>query len=78
VEQIHDQVAGLDVHRDSVTACFRQLGPRGGVVPEKDRFATTTAGLEVLQTFRTPTDLAFLPKISVMVPAGRPVGRIRR
>jgi transposase len=48
VEQIHDQVAGLDVHRDSVTACFRQLGPRGGVVREKDRFATTTAGLEVL------------------------------
>ena len=48
MEQIHDQVAGLDVHRDSITACFRQLGPRGGVVREKDRFATTTAGLDVL------------------------------
>ena len=48
MEQIHDQVAGLDVHRDSITACFRQLGPRGGVVHEKDRFTTTTAGLGVL------------------------------
>src|SRR6266545_1622515 len=47
MEQIHDRVAGLDVHRDSVTACFRQLGPKGGVTREKDRFATTTAGLEV-------------------------------
>jgi len=48
VEQIHDRVAGLDVHRDSVAACFRQVGPRGGVVREKERFTTTTAGLEVL------------------------------
>ena len=48
MEQIHDQVAGLDVHGDSVPACFRQLGPRGGVVHEKDRFTTTTAGLGVL------------------------------
>jgi transposase len=48
VEQIHDRVAGLDVHRDSVTVCFRQLGPKGGVVREKDRFATTTIGLKVL------------------------------
>jgi transposase len=48
VEQIHDRVAGLDVHRDSVTACFRQLGPKGGVVREKDRFTTTTVGLGVL------------------------------
>jgi transposase len=48
VEQIHDRVAGLDVHRDSVTACFRQLGPKGGVVREKDRFTTTTVGLQVL------------------------------
>jgi transposase len=48
VEQLHDRVAGLDVHRDSVTACFRHLGPKGGVVREKERFTTTTAGLEVL------------------------------
>jgi transposase len=48
VEQIHQRVAGLDVHRDSVAASFRQAGPRGGVVREKERFTTTTAGLEVL------------------------------
>jgi len=48
VQQIHDRVAGLDVHRDNVVACFRQLGPKGGVVREKERFTTTTAGLRVL------------------------------
>ncbi len=51
MQQIHDRVAGLDVHRDSVVACFRQLGPRGGVVREKERFTTTTAGLEVLEAW---------------------------
>jgi len=53
VEQIHDRVAGLDVHRDSVVACFRRLGPKGGVVREKERFTTTTAGLEVLASWLT-------------------------
>jgi transposase len=48
MDQIHDRVAGLDVHRDSVTACFRRLGPKGGVVREKEQFTTTTAGLAVL------------------------------
>lgn len=51
MEQIHERVAGLDVHRDSVVACFRQLGPRGGVVREKERFTTTTAGLRVLEAW---------------------------
>jgi transposase len=51
VDQIHDRVAGLDVHRDSVVACFRRLGPRGGVVREKERFTTTTAGLRVLEAW---------------------------
>jgi transposase len=49
VDQIHEQVAGLDVHRDSVVACVRRLGLRGGVVREKERFTTTTAGLKVLE-----------------------------
>jgi transposase len=48
MDQIHDRVAGLDVHRDSVTACFRRPGPKGGVVREKEQFTTTTAGLAVL------------------------------
>jgi transposase len=51
VEQMYERVAGLDVHRDSVVACFRQLGPRGGVVREKERFTTTTAGLQVLEAW---------------------------
>ena len=51
MQQIHDRVAGLDVHRDSVVACFRQLGPRGGVAREKERFTTTTAGLRVLEAW---------------------------
>jgi transposase len=51
VEQMYERVAGLDVHRDSVVACFRQLGPRGRVVREKERFTTTTAGLGVLEAW---------------------------
>lgn len=49
VEQIHDRVAGLDVHRDSVAVCVRVTGPRGGAGVEKERFATTTAALARLR-----------------------------
>jgi len=45
VEQIHDRVAGLDVHRDVIAACVRTAGPRGGTIVEKERFETTTAAL---------------------------------
>ncbi len=45
MEVLYDRVAGLDVHRDSVAACVRLPGPRGGVVADKERFTTTTAGL---------------------------------
>jgi len=45
------------VHRDSVVACFRQLGPRGGVVREKERFTTTTAGLRVLEAWLDDRDV---------------------
>jgi transposase len=45
MEQIHDRVAGLDVHRDTVAVCVRTPGPRGGVHTEKARFDTTTGGL---------------------------------
>ena len=47
--QFHDRVAGLDVHRDGVVACFRQLDSRGGVVREKERFTTTTPGPKLLE-----------------------------
>jgi transposase len=53
VDQIYDRVAGLDVHRDNVVACIRSLGPRGGVVFEKERFTTTTAGLRELEAWLT-------------------------
>jgi transposase len=53
VQQIYERVAGLDVHRDNVVACFRRLGARGGVVFEKDRFATTTKGLRELEAWLT-------------------------
>jgi transposase len=49
VEQIHERVAGLDVHRDSVAACVRMRGPRGAVANEKERFATTTTELARLR-----------------------------
>jgi transposase len=45
MELLHDRVAGLDVHRDSVTACARRPGPRGGTVTDKERFKTTTREL---------------------------------
>jgi len=48
MEQIHDWVAGLDVHRDQVTACVRIAGPRGGVRTEKARFGATAGGLAAL------------------------------
>jgi transposase len=48
MEQIHDRIAGLDVHRDQVTACARLPGPRGGARTEKARFGTTAGGLAAL------------------------------
>jgi len=45
MEQIHDRVAGLDVHRDSVAACVRVPGQHKEVVSHKERFSTTTGGL---------------------------------
>jgi len=49
VERIHDRVAGLDVHRDTIAVCVRTTGPRGGTVTEKERFGTTTAELARLK-----------------------------
>lgn len=53
MEQIHDRVAGLDVHRDSVAGCVRVRGSRGGVNCEKQRFATTTVELTRLRDWLT-------------------------
>ncbi len=53
MEQIHERVAGLDVHRDSVAACVRTAGhfTPGGVANEKERFATTTTELARLASW---------------------------
>ncbi|MGD0085067.1 MAG: IS110 family transposase [Acidimicrobiales bacterium] len=58
MEQIYERVAGLDVHRDSVSACARTPGRRGGNHVEKARFATTTAGLVELGMWLAEQDVA--------------------
>jgi transposase len=45
---IHNCVAGLDVHRDSVMACRRRLLEGGEVESEVKQFGTTTAQLQLL------------------------------
>jgi transposase len=45
---IRDKVAGLDVHRDTVVACCRLPGPRGGVNMTKRSFRTTSKELAEL------------------------------
>jgi transposase len=47
MRRIRDRVGGLDVHRDSVTACAR-LVVHGEVVEELERFPTTVAGVAKL------------------------------
>jgi transposase len=44
VKRIRDRVGGLDVHRDSVTACAR-LVDDGEVIEELERFTTTRQGV---------------------------------
>ncbi|MDP9335677.1 MAG: transposase, partial [Actinomycetota bacterium] len=44
MKRIRDRVAGLDVHRDSVTACVRVV-EASEVFEDKERFSTTVSGL---------------------------------
>lgn len=60
MEQIHDRVAGLDVHRDVVAACVRTPGPRGGTVTEKERFQTTTGALARLGSWLVDRDVSLV------------------
>jgi len=48
VEILHERVAGLDVHKDSVVACVREM-KSGRAAHECRSFDTTTAGLEALR-----------------------------
>jgi transposase len=45
MKRIRDRVGGLDVHRDSVTACARVVDGNGEVFEELERFSTTIAGV---------------------------------
>ena len=47
MRRIRNQVAGLDVHRDSVTACVKVFDP-GGERVSSQRFSTTGAGVRDL------------------------------
>lgn len=51
MKRIHDRVAGLDVHRDTVVACARTVGEDGTVHVDKQRFATTRVGLQRLAQY---------------------------
>jgi transposase len=48
VETLVERCAGLDVHKDSVTACVRVPDSHAGRHTETRRFTTTTAGLVLL------------------------------
>ncbi len=48
METLVERCAGLDVHKDSVTACVRVPDDHGGRHAETRRFTTTTAGLVLL------------------------------
>ena len=51
MKQIRDRVAGLDVHRDTVVACWRVQQPDRSVDTAKESFATTANGLGQLATW---------------------------
>ena len=48
METLVERCAGLDVHKDSVTACVRVPDSHAGRHAETRRFTTTTAGLGLL------------------------------
>ena len=48
-DQLHDRVAGLDVHKAQVTAAVRVPGPDGGRLLEVTEFRTTVQGLLALR-----------------------------
>jgi len=48
-DQLHERVAGLDVHKAQVTAAVRVPGPNGTRVQEVAEFRTTVQGLLALR-----------------------------
>ena len=57
MEQLHERTGGLDVHRDTVSACVRTIGPKGGVVRVKEQFKTTTIELGRLSAWLVERDV---------------------
>jgi transposase len=53
METLVERCAGLDVHKDSVTACVRVPNEHGGRHAETRSFSTTTAGLVLLVEWLT-------------------------
>src|SRR2546427_11983165 len=49
MERVIERGAGLDVHKQSVTACVRVPGPAGSRRQEGQTFGTTAAGLLTLR-----------------------------
>jgi transposase len=49
MDRIVERCAGLDVHKDSVTACVRVLGAPGRRHQETQTFGTTTRSLLALR-----------------------------
>jgi transposase len=58
MKRIRDQVAGLDVHRDTVVACCRLTDPDGSIETTKASFATTRRGLSELAAFLSDAGVA--------------------
>lgn len=48
MDVIYPSVGGLDVHKKTVVACRRRVGPGGQVAKEVQTFGTTTAALRAL------------------------------
>jgi hypothetical protein len=48
MDSIHDCCAGLDVHKKTVVACIRSVGPEGALSSQVRTFTTMTAELLAL------------------------------
>ena len=59
MEVLHQRVAGLDVHKDSVVACVRIMS-EGKVKRECRTFDTTTAALEALRDWLTSCEVTLV------------------
>jgi transposase len=52
MDEMHEKVAGLDVHKETIVACIRVMAD-GKATRECRTFDTTTAGLQALLSWLT-------------------------